>query len=85
MVLLVSNLCSKVNVAVIASLAIFSLPAAIALMGGKIMEYFSLVKLLSPQENISSFVLSYTICLILGVVSLILNYLIWNNKIQKNR
>lgn len=85
MVLLVSNLCSKVNTAVIASLAIFSLPAAIAIMGGKIMEYFSIVKLLSPQENMSSFILSYTICLILGVVSLILNYLIWNTKIQKNR
>ena len=85
MVLLVSNLCSKVNSAVIASLAIFSLPAAIAIMGGKIMEYFSIVRLLSPQENMSSFIFSYTICLILGVVSLILNYLIWNTKIQKNR
>ena len=85
MVLLVSNLCSKVNSAVIASLAIFSLPAAIAIMGGKIMEYFSIVKLLSPQENLSSFILNYTICLILGVISLVLNYLIWNTKIQKNR
>jgi hypothetical protein len=85
MVLLVSNLCSKVNAAVIASLAIFTLPASIVIMGGEIMEYFSAVKLLSPHENISTFVLSYTICLILGVVSLILNYLIWNTRIQKNR
>ncbi|MFA7673283.1 MAG: hypothetical protein WCY62_05470 [Clostridia bacterium] len=85
MVLLVSNLCSKVNAAVIVSLAIFILPASIVIMGGEIMEYFSAAKLLSPHENISTFVLSYIICLILGVVSLILNYLIWNTKIQKNR
>lgn len=77
MILLLSNLSNRVNAAVITSLAVFSLPAAIVIMGGNIMEYFSVVKLLSPQENMPSLILSYTLCFIPGIIALIANTLIW--------
>ena len=77
MILLLSNLSNRANAAVITSLAVFSLPAAIVIMGGNIMEYFSVVKLLSPQENIPSLILSYTLCFIPGIIALIANTVIW--------